>query len=69
MATEEVRTPFIKQAVVRKVIKAAGKKAGKDFLQTLEDIVGQKINDAVANHNGGRKTLDAGVAKLVFGIK
>ena len=60
---------FIKQSEVRAAIKAAGKKAGKDFLATLEDLVAAKIAKAIAEHNGGRKTLDAGVAKLVFGAK
>ncbi len=67
MATEEVQAPFIRQSVVKKAIKAAGKKAGSDFMQTLEDIVAVKVAKCIAEHNGGRKTLDAAVAKLIFG--
>lgn len=57
------------QSAVKQIIKDGGKKAGSDFMQTVNDIVEAKIKACVSEHNGGRKTLDAGVAKLVFGIK
>lgn len=60
---------FVRQSEIKAAAKAAGKKVGKEFLQTVEDAVANKINQAIAEHNGGRKTLDAAVAKLAFGIK
>jgi hypothetical protein len=57
------------QSAIKQIIKAGGKKAGSDFMQTLNDFVETKVSEAVASHNGGRKILDAGVAKLVLGIK
>ncbi len=60
---------FVKQSEIRAAAKAAGKKVGKDFLQAVEDAVTLKITQAIADHNGGRKTLDSAVAKMAFGIK
>jgi len=57
------------QSAVKQIIKDAGKKSGSDFMQTLNDFVEQKVKEAAQAHNGGRKILDAGVAKLVLGIK
>ncbi len=57
------------QSAIKKMVKDAGKKTGNDFLQTVNDFVEAKIKEATEQHNGGRKILDAGVAKLVLGIK
>lgn len=57
------------QSVVKRIIKENGKKAGTDFLQTFSDLVENKLKQATAEHNGGRKIMDAAVAKFVFGSK
>jgi hypothetical protein len=39
--------------------------AGRDFLEALDRHVDSLLARAAGNHNGGRKTLDAGVLQLV----
>lgn len=56
-------------SAIKKMVKDGEKKCGADFLQTVNDIVEAKIKACISDHNGGRKILDAGVAKLVFGVK
>jgi len=58
---------YIKPSTVRKLIKANGKRTSKEFLEALDRYVEKKILTAVAEHNGGKKTLDAAVAGYIFG--
>lgn len=55
---------YINAAAIKKVIKASGKRTGKDFLQAVDDMVGSKVEKALNIHNGSKVTLDADVAAL-----
>ena len=58
---------LINNAAVKAMVKAEGKRTGKDFLSTLESLVLEKVKRAIAEHNGGAKTLDATLCLYVFG--
>lgn len=58
---------FIKASEVKKLIKESGKRTSKDFIQALDHYVEEMVKKAAAEHNGGKKTVDAGVAHLLFG--
>lgn len=58
---------YIKPSTVRKAVKAAGKRTSKEFLDALDRYVERAIQRAAAEHNGGKKTLDAAVAGYVLG--
>jgi hypothetical protein len=60
---------LVKQSEVKKIVKAAGKRTGKDFLEAFERYVAQRLEQAVKEHNGGKLTLDAATAAFVFGKK
>jgi len=63
-----MKTRFIKPAGVRKYLKEKEKRVSPAFLYALEAFIQRKIDQAAAEHNGGKKTLDAEVAGYV-GIK
>ena len=58
---------YIKPASVRKFIKSHGKRTSKEFLEALDRYLEKKLLVALAEHNGGKKTLDASLAAYVFG--
>lgn len=58
---------YIKASAIKKLAKANGKRAGKDFIEALDRMVERKVLDALSEHNGGKKTLDRGVAVWVLG--
>lgn len=58
---------YIKASVVKKLANSHGKRAGKDFLEALDRLVERKVLEALSEHNGGKKTLDAGIAGYVLG--
>lgn len=60
---------YIKPSTVRRLAKANGKRVSKDFLEALDRYLANKIIQATEIHNGGKKTLDAGVAGYIFGNK
>ena len=60
---------YIKASVVKKLANSHGKRAGKDFLEALDRLVERKVLEALSEHNGGKKTLDAGIAGYVLGNK
>lgn len=64
-----MKTHYIKPATIKKFVKAHGKRTGTDFLEALDRYIEKKLLTAVAEHNGGKKTLDAGVAAYIFGNK
>lgn len=46
-----------------------GKRVSKDFLEALNRYVHKKLIQAVQEHNGGKKTLDAALAGYILGNK
>ena len=58
---------YIKPSVVRKFVKANGKRTSKEFLEALDRYLEKKLLTATSEHNGGRKTLDAALAGYIFG--
>lgn len=59
----------IKSSSVRKLAKQNGKRVSADFLSALDRYVEQKVILACAEHNGGKKTLDAGLAAFFLGSR
>jgi histone H3/H4 len=61
---------LIKASAVKKLAKSqGGKRVSKDFLEALDRYVCVKILSACSEHNGGKKTLDSGLAHYILGIK
>lgn len=58
---------YIRPAAVKRLAKLSGKRVGSDFLQALDGHLERKMNEAIAEHNGGRKTLDAAIFGYIFG--
>lgn len=58
-----------KATEIKKAIKAADKRCSKEFLAAFEHQVELRLQKCIAEHNGGKKTLDAGVALMMFGGK
>ena len=63
-----MKTFLIKPAAVKKLIKGYnGKRTSKEFLLALDLYVERAVLKAAAEHNGGKKTVDADVAAYVLG--
>ena len=60
-------TQYIKTAAIRKAVKAAGKRTSTEYLDALDRYVERAVQRAIAEHNGGKKTIDASVAGHVLG--
>jgi len=60
---------YIKQSAIRKYAKSHGKRVSADFLSALDRYLEQKVFSATKEHNGGKKTLDAGLAAYHFGTR
>lgn len=60
-------TQYIKPAAIRKAIKAAGKRTSTEYLEALDRYVERAVQRAIAEHNGGKKTVDASVAGHTLG--
>lgn len=56
---------FIKPSQVKRYIREHDRRVSAAFIQLLDDFVRSKIDEAVVQHNGGRRTLDAEVAAFV----
>ena len=56
---------LIRRSVVRRYIKARGRRTSNAFLVVLNDHVAGIIERACKAHNGGKITLDAAVAAYV----
>ena len=54
---------------VKNRAKDAGKRVGKDFLTRLDAFIERKLEEALPQHNGGKKTLTAATADYVLGTK
>ena len=59
---------MIKASEVRKVIKEGGKRCSKDAIEALEHHVNGLVQKLVADHNGGKKTVDAALVHLHVGL-
>ena len=62
-----MKAQFIKPAAVKALIKSHGKRTSKEYLDALDRYVERAIARAIAEHNGGKKTIDASVAGHVLG--
>lgn len=60
-------TQYIKPSAIRKAVKVGGKRTSTEFLEALDRYVERAIQRAIAEHNGGKKTIDASVAGYVLG--
>lgn len=58
---------YINVNAVKARAKEFDRRVGKDFLQRFEEYVSKKIDSACMTKNGGKVTLDAGVADFIFG--
>jgi hypothetical protein len=62
-----MKTQYIKPAAVKKLIKSHGKRTAAEFLLALDNYVERAVIRAAAEHNGGKKTVDASVAGHTLG--
>lgn len=60
---------YIKTANLKKLAKSQGKRVSKDFAEALDRFVEKKMNQALLEHNGGKKTLDQALAGYILGNK
>jgi len=60
-------TKYIKASAIKKLAKARGKRVSTEFLLSLDEYINNKMNTACDEHNGGKKTLDLGLAAYFFG--
>lgn len=60
-------TTNIKASAIRKIAKQHGKRVSKDFLEALDRYIEKKVALACSEHNGGKKTLDSGLAAFFLG--
>lgn len=58
---------YIKPSAVRKAVKEAGKRTSKEYLEALDRYVERAVLRALAEHNGGKLTIDASVAGHTLG--
>jgi hypothetical protein len=60
-------TKYIKPSKVKELVKSFGKRTSASFIQSLDRWLEDKVSQACLEHNGGRKTLDAGLAEYMLG--
>lgn len=60
-------TKYIKASSIKKFAKEKGKRVSAEFLLSLDEYIQNKMNHACEEHNGGKKTLDVGLAAYFFG--
>jgi hypothetical protein len=60
-----MKCTLVKVSQLKKLAKQNGKRLSKDFLAALDDMVKARVVAACAVHNGGRKTVDMGVAAMI----
>ena len=60
-------TKYIKASAIKKLAKQKGKRVSSEFLLSLDEYINTKIATACEEHNGGKKTLDIGLAAYFFG--
>lgn len=57
---------YLKATIIRGLAKSHGKRVSRAFLNALDQYVEAKVIAACQTHNGGLKTLDAGLAHYLF---
>ena len=62
-----MKIQYIKPSAVKALIKKHGKRTASEFLLALDHYVERAVLRAVAEHNGGKKTVDASVAGHTLG--
>jgi hypothetical protein len=62
-----MKLQYIKPSTIRLLAKQNGKRVSKDFLQALDRYLQRKVEIACTEHNGGKKTLDSGLAAYYLG--
>lgn len=60
-------TKYIKTSAIKKLAKERGKRVSTEFLLSLDEYIANKMSTACEEHNGGKKTLDIGLAAYFFG--
>lgn len=60
-------TKYIKASTIKKFAKEKGKRVSTEFLLSLDEYIKNKLSTACDEHNGGKKTLDIGLAAYFFG--
>jgi hypothetical protein len=58
---------YIKARNIRDKAKGFNKRVSKEFLESLDRYVHDKLLDCLEEHNGGKKTLDAALASYMLG--
>ncbi len=56
---------YLNVSNIKKLAKEQNKRVGKDFLNSLDVFIYEKILKACRVHNGGKKTLDSDVASYI----
>ena len=69
MADEVNESKFLNAAEVKRIAKASGKRVGKDFLVAFAILQRHQLEKCIAEHNAGKKTLDAAVLHFTCGKK
>jgi hypothetical protein len=59
---------YIKASAVRKAVKLRYRRTSKEFLMALDEQIKRTIEKACSDHNGGRVTLDSGIAYMYTGV-
>lgn len=60
-------TKYIKASAIKKFAKERGKRVSAEFMLSLDEYINNKLSTACDEHNGGKKTLDIGLAAYFFG--
>lgn len=58
---------LLKASEIKKMVKEGNKRCSKEFIEALDAAVAKKVAKCIAEHNAGKKTVDAGVVHMVFG--
>ena len=56
---------YVNQPKIRRDAHAMGKRVGQDFLAVLDEKIRRFVRVSCGIHNGGKKTLDAAIARHV----
>ncbi len=70
MAEEVVKTKapkLLNTAEIKKLAKASNKRTGGDFLVAWNNFTRKKLEECIAYHNAGKKTMDAGTVAYICG--
>ena len=59
-----MKTNLIKRAAVVSIAKESGKRVGSEFVRLLDLRIEELVRSACECRNGGRKTLDAEIARF-----